>query len=618
MSTATLNADQYTGPEFRVLGGSSPLDDSRRRSVKPRFGDERLQRLGRSMQWSRQKLLPFRSQRYDFIRQYVGGNYGEGMLGTVAGTKSKQPVNFMEMVIDTYAQRLAARNPQYLISTKQRTLKANALDLETALNYLVRKLNLQREFKKCTKDALFLLGVMKVGICSNPTQFDEDAGQPFAKRVSTDDWVHDVFAREYEESSFSGNHYILTLDEVREEKSFDKRARELVEPMARSSYNEQGDPKVATLGPGQSDMRDADLYDTVALWDVLAAEGKAGRDDHGRPGLLDRRHVEGAQDRRMGRAAEWPVSPVGLLLGPRQRDAGFSGVADVRQRLELQPDFPQDHQPSRATEDATALPRHERRRRAADHADRRRRGGEDGRPDRLSRAELGRARSKEPGVLPILQKIISFETGNLELMMGAAAQSPTAEQDKMLNANSSARVSEMEDVTTDFARDVGRDLSWYLATDPSIDMHLVHDLGGGVYVPFHLTSDRLGAGDKNSEAALYDFEIAPYSMQPKTPQDRLNSLMKFLTALQPFMPLFQQQGIQLNAQNIARLFAKFENFPDLETIMQFAGPDQSSTQQQSPTAQAGPPKMGPLPPGPPRSGQAPRRSEGTEDGRRMD
>ena len=82
-------------------------------------------RLGRSMQWARLKLLPFRTQRYDFIKEYVGAHYG----GDGQSERRRNPVNFMEIVIDTYSQRLAANNPQYLISTKQPTLKANALDL---------------------------------------------------------------------------------------------------------------------------------------------------------------------------------------------------------------------------------------------------------------------------------------------------------------------------------------------------------------------------------------------------------------------------------------------------------------------------------------------------------
>ena len=119
--------------------------------------------------------------------------------------------------------------------------------------------------------------------------------------------------------------------------------------------------------------------------------------------------------------------------------------------------------------------------------------------------------------------------------------------------------------------------------------------------------------NSSAEAALFDFDIVPFSMQPKTPQDRLNSLMKFVGAIQPLLPLAQQQGAQFNFQGFARLFAKYESFDELDSLMQFGGPDQSNTQQQSPTSQQPPPKM-PAAPGPPRTGQSPRRSDGTAGG----
>ena len=262
----------------------------------------------------------------------------------------------------------------------------------------MRKLDLQRELKKCVKDALFLMGIMKVGICSAPTQFDEDAGQPFCKRVSFDDWVHDIYAREYEEADFAGNHYVLTLDQVRNEKSFDKKVRAEVQPMHRTAYNEQGDPKASTTGPGMADMQDADLYDTVPLWDVWLPREKLVVTI-----TADRGHTV-ADTSKVLRVVEWegpetgpfhllsyytvpdnvlPVSPASLTF---DNAVAFSALFNkVIRQAERQ-------------KDQRDLQRPDRRRREAVELGRRWRSDSGGQPERGHRGQAGRPGREESGV----------------------------------------------------------------------------------------------------------------------------------------------------------------------------------------------------------------------------
>jgi hypothetical protein len=603
MSTAYADTDDTAideKPKSSRRGGARPYIETLKK------------RLGRSMQWSRRQLLNFREQRLNFVKAYVGAHYGD------QSSSERMPVNWMEMVVDTYSQHLAANHPRYLISTKQQSLKATALDLETSVNYTTIRLDLRRVLKRCVKDALFLVSVAKVGICSNRGGSDDDCGKLYVCRVSPDDWVHDTFGREYEECWFSGNHYIQRLEDVRNNPAFFADVRKKVQAAPRTNFNEQGDTKTSTLGPGLSDMQDADLYDSAPLWDIWLPQ-------ESREGLIctvtANNHYGVVEDSQVLRVNEWEGPEEGPYLM-----LGYFSVPDNVMPLSLAAlTFDNNHSYNRifrkvieqAIRQRTILPYKGVGEEDAQRIDKTADGGAVKVDGELPReVTLGGPHQLNQALLMQLDKWISHQTGNIDLLMGSEAQSPTARQDEMLQQNSSVRVGEMSDVTMDFASRIGRQLTWYTMSDPSLNQRLVHDLGGGVHIPFTLTPERLYGGETPSIEELrsqyldLNFEVRAESMQPKNSAQKLASMMKFLQAIGPLMPFFQQQGSQLNAQNIARLFAKYDNNDDLDTLMQFAGPDQSNTQQPGPVGTPPPAKA----PGPAPTGQAPRRNTGTAGG----
>jgi hypothetical protein len=618
MATATtsrLSPDPHIGPDWSIQSGAMPPNTPRK--GRKAFDEGRLKRMGRSMQWYRLKLDSFRVQRYEFARDYVGAHFGDQ-----GNAPRKNPVNFMKMVLDTFTQHLTGNLPRYLISTKQTRLKASALDIETRTNYLTKKLNLQREFRKCAKDAMFLIGIIKTGICSTPTHWDDDVGQVFAKRLSFDDWVMDTFAREYEECDLCGNRYLMRLDEVREELSFDKQVRHEVEPQPRTSYNEQGDTKVSTLGPGTADLQDADLYDTVPMWDVWLPR------EHLVVTITADRTYSVGDVSRVLRVVEWD----GPETGPYHL-LGFNDVPDnimplspasltydnneaynrVFRKIVNQAERQKTFLPFRGTNEEDA-------RRATNCAD-----GESVmmNGEVMKEVSLGGPNNLVAGWLLALKQILEFQNNNFSMLGGLASQSPTAEQDKMLNQNAGVAVGDMVHAMTEFARQVGEDIAWYEMTNPHLDEEQVNDIGNGVSIPINLTHERLH-GEKNPKKAkqrshylAMNFEVEPYSMQPKGPEQHLSAIKELLQTVEPLLPMAQGQGVTPNVQNICRFFAKYRNMTELDDLFQFSGPDQSNTQPAGPQGQ--PPQgqgmqASPRPPGPPQTGQAPRRGGATQVG----
>ena len=57
------------------------------------------------MTWSRRQLEPFRRNRVDFLRQYVGSRYSND------GAPQDVIVNLLEITVNTYVRQLVAKNP---------------------------------------------------------------------------------------------------------------------------------------------------------------------------------------------------------------------------------------------------------------------------------------------------------------------------------------------------------------------------------------------------------------------------------------------------------------------------------------------------------------------------
>ena len=124
--------------------------------MKPQ--DNKLKRLREAIDYSRRKLMPFRQQRYEAIRQYVGFHYSDD------GTSDRIPVNLLELAVNIYTQQMAARAPKALVQTRFAELKPMAANFELALNHLIKEIRLGQTIRLAVIDALFSLGIIKSGL----------------------------------------------------------------------------------------------------------------------------------------------------------------------------------------------------------------------------------------------------------------------------------------------------------------------------------------------------------------------------------------------------------------------------------------------------------------------
>jgi hypothetical protein len=539
------------------------------------------------MEHSRRKLSPFRQNRLEALRQYVGAHYSDD------GAPDKVPVNLIELAANVYTVSLAARTPRVLATTPHREIKADAADLELALNFLLQEINFKRTLQRCVQDALFGFGIMKIGMEPDGTVdfgggYFEDVGKPFAESVSLDNWLHDVNAECYEKATFAGDRYRLPMELLRESDLFDERVVSRLKPTTKMFVNEEGseaDERSESLSGGREG--DPDEYmDFVDVWDIwLPLEGL----------IVTMPLEECDTDEKPLRIVEWngpEVGPYRTLsfsdvpdnINPLPPVSTWMDLHDLANRLFRKLGRQAERQktilgvPDDSKEDA------ERIIQANDGEAIRMRD-----PSKVKEYSFGGADQVGLAFTLQIRDLFSYMGGNLDALGGLGAMSDTVGQDELMSEQASKRIAFMQDRVYDFTKCATTDLGWHLYTDPLIELPLVkrHPMFPDVEIPVTWGPDRRGA-----EYYRYNIRIEPHSLQHQTPSSRLNTLFRvFGEMVAPFAPMMEAQGIQVNFEGLLRTVAKYSDFQELEDIISFSEP--SSVYQ--PGAVGSPPEKAPMP-----------------------
>ncbi len=525
--------------------------------------DRDMRRLGEAVRVARRQLQPYRENRYDAIRQYVGRHFsGDGAMERV-------PINMIELATNIYVNHLVGANPRALVTTRYEDYRPAAKTLSLAIEETIKRIKLKEALRTCVLEAIFSMGVIKVGIDIRVEMEIENRVVPvihnFAEAVTLDDWVHDLEATRLRDASFMGNRYRVPVEFVMDNSDFDQDAREAIRPTPKTVYNEQGDMRASTITRGE--YYDWDEHETkVELWDLYLP----------RENLMVTVSSETSSFDSIGekplKVMDWEGPPGGPFHFLR-----FQEVPDGSMPLP----------PVATWMDLHELGNHLFRK-AARQAERMKEilavgpGGEedglrivqanDGDVIRVNSIELLKAikfGGTDQGVLAMSQlarQLWSASAGNIDVLGGLGAQTDTVGQDQMLNANANKRVDGMVQQVLDMTADVVRDIAWWMWDDPIIDLPLQKDIGMGLSIPVNFKPET-----RRGRFLEYDIDIHPYSMEYKTPNQRIGQLLQVVQGiLLPIMPLVQEQGISLNMEKLIRMIADYQDLPELEEILTFA------------------------------------------------
>lgn len=525
-------------------------------------------RLCATMKRARLALRRFREMRREAVRQYVGSRWSE------EGADREVIVNLVNLYITTVSRSLIAKDPRFLYTTSSRENKPAVKAAQSWVNRRVKQMGLKTHLTRVVVDALISMGIMKVSLASPAAAaavgWNLQAGQPFAQRVDLDDFVFDVHARDFEEASFIGHRYRVPLWAVKDSPIYNRMARQKLTPSQDEPYNAEGDERINVLQRSYYDISAEEFEDQVDLWEIylprqkrvitLADNWIAGAEADDEP-LLDQ---------------EW--------LGPDRGPYHFLCLGTV----------PGNAMPSAPVQNL--MPLHELAnslyRKLGEQARRQKEvtfvsGGADNDGQRLINTNDGEAtRIDNPDKLkqvimggPNQANFLFFEKtwqyfskhgGNIEMLAGLAAQSKTATQDKMLDANSSGIMTSMAEDTTGFVESVGQALGWYWWHHPTQEMRTKFSLPG---LPDYAIDRKVTPQQRQKQRwDELDVEVDPYSMQPQTPQSRIAAINSVVQAVQPFMQLAQQQGITFDLNAYVKMMSDYMNLPELTEVLTITEP----------------------------------------------
>jgi len=524
--------------------------------------DEKRGRLLKAIKSSRDALESYRRVRLANIKQYCGSWYHEEV------TDDKILVNLLNQAARIYTIALAANNPQVLVSTPRMENLPFARRFEVNINKLISDMALDGTFRAIVLDAFFSMGCGVVMMRDTDTRFhgllesEEDVwldpGEPWLNRVSLDDLILDMPAKERTKMRFCGHRYRADYEKAMDEPGYLKKVKDKLKPASRESF----DTTDAARALGTDPAEDDDLKDMIWLQDLWIAENRSivtmACDQDLEP--LIQREWTGSQAGpykflSLGDVPDRviPAAPAMNLVGQHRF------VNRLYRRMEADSDAHRlvNVYPPSAAEDAENLRNAERNswHRMND-------------PRSIQQVELGGIDQRDMAMATYLMDVFDRMGGNLQGMGGLGAQAATLGQEELIHGQLSRNVADMRMAVVSFASDCILDLGRLMWEDQNLELRSSIPVGNsGIEVRSDWTP-----GHRAGEFEDYEFRVEPYSMVFKTPEQKLQELFQVLQQIAPLWPMFQASGATLDAEAIVDEISRLKNRPEFKRFITFANP----------------------------------------------
>ena len=505
--------------------------------------------LKTALQWSDRQMADFRQKRIEVLAEYAGHHYGKN------AKTEKTPVNIINAYVGIYQRQVAVNEPQSLITTPHQDLAASAAEFKLAVNERVSQMNVESAFNEAGLEALFMLGCVETGIDEN--------GDPFVENVLFDDLILDMSAKTWKQVGFVGHRFRAPLDWVRGNESFDPEMRKKAAP------SEESDPRI--IGSGDADNQSQTItygssrkveefkrhIELVQLF--LPEEGMLLIFfDNDPKNLLLAKKWQGppqlrVDDTKVGMYSflSYVRVPGNLLpIGPAQL---WRDIHDVLNRLANKVFRQAERQKTVLT--GGSKEDMERFVNSSDgdgiHTDD---------PDKIQEKTTGGANQVTLGMVTWLRNLASYVAGNADMLGGTAATTDTVGQDQILFQSAGTQVKQMQHRMLQFARSILADVAWWLWTDPIGEQAVSRAIPGtGEKITFNWDASR-----RKGSFEQYRFDIEPYSVTHRTPQERLAALFGAMDKLtMQYGPQMQAAGMSFDMEKLVKTVADYANLPEL-------------------------------------------------------
>ena len=525
---------------------------------------EKRGRLRKAIKASRDAMAGHRRVRKLMIEHYCGSWYDQ----TCPQDADKILVNLVNQTARIYTVALAANNPQVLVSTPDIDNLPFAARFEVNLNKLIGDMELDQTFRSIVLDAFFCLGCGVVMMRDTDTRFhgilesEEDVwldpGEPWLNRVSLDDLILDMPAKELSKMRYCGHRYRADYEKVMDEPGYSKKVKDKLKPTSRESFDSTSSTRDIGTDPAQDD----DLKDMVWLEDLWIAENKSIATmpcDQDIEPLIERDWI-GSQ---AGPYKFLSLGDVPDRIIPAAPAINLFGMHLQQNRLHRRMEDDSDaHRvvnvyPPGMEEDAERLRTSERN------------GWYRGKsPEQIKQFESGGIDQRDMALAQFIQTEYDRFAGNLQAMGGLGAQAGTLGQEEMIYGELSRNVADMRMAVVNFASESILDLGHLMWEDQTLEIRSSIEVGNsGIKVRSDWTPRH-----RDGEFEDYQFRVEPYSMVFKMPEQKLQELFQVLQEFAPLWPMFQASGASLDAEAIVDEIARLKNRPEFKRFITFAAP----------------------------------------------
>ena len=524
------------------------------------------------MEWSAQQSRIFRIRYEQSVRTFVGNRYGEN------SDANRTPVNLYKLAIEIWQRFLVSQTPAVLVLTKSPNRKVDAYELELATNYFLRRTNFGKNLGDVVRSALFMMGIMKVGITTpynmDGMGFTYESGQPYAEPVNFEDWLHDMTARRIEEWDWCGHKYRVPYEVVMENPEFDDNVKRQLNKdtkpdVATGTYTSHGEHvygSASRLSSGYA-LGKTEYRPKIELWDLWLPSSNLFVTMPVQEGLppLQIRDWSGPM------SGPFHLMTFGDVPGNLVPSPPAQHLYDLQQLFTIL--F--NHISNQATRQKTVLVVDGKA--EAEGTGQTIMESSDGQVIRSENADSARELSYggvNPGVFQFvnwLKDIFSYTGGNIDSLGGLSQQGKTLGQEQLLLESSSSMLKDWQARVISFTKRITRDIGQYLYTDPLTVLPLTKRIEGYGEIPFDY-----GPGRRNDSVFDYEFDLQPYSLQEQGPEQRLNNILKFATQIFiPMAPQMSEWGMNLNMQRLVELISRYSDLPEIAQLIETQVPLES-------------------------------------------
>jgi len=189
------------------------------------------------------------------------------------------------------------------------------------------------------------------------------------------------------------------------------------------------------------------------------------------------------------------------------------------------------------------------------------------RPEATREMKFGGVDSPSLAFMIQLKDMFSYLGGNLDSLGGLGPSAKSGKHDSLLRQSASVRIDDMQARTTKAVRGVVESIADYLYYDPMPSTRIHRD------IPNSTLSVKVDFDPEIREGDFLDYavDIAPYSLQARSPSERLQAINDIMQGVvMPMSQQLQQRGIVPDMDRYMEIVSKYSHMSEIAEILKIA------------------------------------------------